>query len=751
MRTRSRRRYLLCAFVAAGIGIFVPMIWDMSQYEQLMRASFALFAFFFAMYAWRCMLEAMHLSMYAKMRDEGNDYWKAYVEHYGIFTLPFAKEAFMRLGIPLQAVRRDELHLSGQEFASCMTSVYAHNQEFRAFLESRGVTKDHWTGVWSWMERREREIMNNAYIFDKEHRKHMHSLGETFSYGQTFALSEYGRHVQGISVSASWEHFYARAFSLLAQALGKSAGANAVIVSSSVDDAREYVYAFVPHLEGKKWIELNTDAVIALRQPEAFEHVLRKVLLEAASAGNVVLVIPHITDLLSAAHVIGSDAELIMSEYMRHPDLHIVMLVDRASFHSTLETSVSLMQAAEKIELDEVAPEMLGNIAEQEVIAVERRYGILFSYQALQFIVESVIRYGSERMHDALKDYLDEIAVHNRKHRKKNRFITENIAKSYIAEKTGIQGTFADVSDTHHSIDIRTVLSKRVKGQDEAIAAVAEAMERMRAGLTSSKRPLGTFLFLGPTGVGKTETAKALAYAYFGNEEKMLRLDMNEFSSGGSVAQLIGSFETGESGVLTSGVRDAGHGVILFDEIEKAHEKVKDLLLQMLDEGYITDARGNRANAKNFIIIATSNAGSDEIYVAHASGHAVEKNVLVQHIIEKGIFKPEFLNRFDEIAVFKPLGERQLAAIASLMLQAYADELYKKKAIRLRQTPELVEYIIGNIDNKTFGGREIRRVIQHAIEGSVAKDILQGKARAGNTLAFAYNKAENRLIASYGA
>jgi ATP-dependent Clp protease ATP-binding subunit ClpA len=229
----------------------------------------------------------------------------------------------------------------------------------------------------------------------------------------------------------------------------------------------------------------------------------------------------------------------------------------------------------------------------------------------------------------------------------------------------------------------------------------------------------------------------------------MTRFDMSEFSDAASIARLIGSFETGEAGLLASRARDAGHGVVLFDEIEKAHEKVRDLMLQILDEGYFTDARGNKVNMKNFIMIATSNAGSGEIYEAGTKGVNTDKKMLVDHIIEQGVFKPEFLNRFDEIAVFNALGDRQLASIVSLKLEKYASDLYEKKAVHLTVTPVLVEQVMKGIENKAFGGREIQRAIQNSVESLIAKDIISGRAKAGSTVSFAYNNEEKSLVTMY--
>ncbi len=745
-RQRRRRIYLLLSLLAGLCAIMAH------QYVLVLQAASA---FFFASYMWKSMLEAMYLSLYIKAAAEGIDYWAAFARQYTLLKAPFAAEALLRLGMSFGDIPEGTgISGEGDDFETYVGSVFANNQNLRVLLEKRGVTKEHWTGVWTWLERREREALEYSLILDDKHIQHIPSIGEAFSYGQTFALSRAGREMSGLSLPQSMEHFYARAFSLLESSLKKSQGSNVIIISQSTDDAEEYVRAFIPHMGKKKFIELDTEMLIGEKDVRVFEKIFTQVLMEAGRAGNIILVIPHSTALIDAGHNMGYDATLALAEYMKNPHLHIMLLADRQSYHATLETNVSIMQAADKIELDAIAPGLLQNIAETEVLRSEYRHQVLFSYQALCSIVDAVVRYGSERMHDTLKDYLDEAALFAKKHTQKKgfTFITDALVKQYIGEKTGTQGTFIDASGPQgvgQPVNIKDILARRVRGQEAAVTAVAQALERVKAGLGSAKRPLGTFLFLGPTGVGKTETAKALAEAYFGNEDSMLRFDMSEFSDAGALARLIGSFEMGEVGMLASKARDAQHGVILFDEIEKANEKVRDLMLQILDEGYFTDAHGGKVNMKNFIMIATSNAGSGEIYDADSRGQSIDKKMLVQHIIDHGIFRPEFLNRFDEIAVFNSLGDRQLASIASLKLAQYADTVYQKKAIHVHVTQALVDFLMDHIENKAFGGREIQRTIQNYVESLIAKDILDGKAQAGSTVSFVYNPEAHSLETVY--
>lgn len=749
-RVQRRRTYLVIALLTGVFAIFGPRTYSLFAQEIIVRSLVVVCSFTFTAYIWKSLLEAMYLSLYRRAEVSGIDYWVEFIKQYGIWKLPFATEACLRLGISWDSIDKDlMLTGSGEDFATYITRVFTDNQSLRAILEKQGITKAHWVGAWSWCERREREMIERAYILDAEHMKYMPSIGEAFAFGQVYKLNRYGNELRAMTLSASVEHFYARTFALFQQSLKKSAGANIILIAQSIEEGVEYITAFIPHYPKKKYISLDTQSLLGIKDAELFQHVFGSLLRESVRAGNIVFVIPNIAALIAAGHTIGYDVALALSEYMQHPELHIVMITDRYQYHTTLETHISLVQASEKIELDALAPELLQTVAEEEVLSVEYRREVFFTYAAIAYIVESVIRYGSERMHDTLKDYLDECALYARSHKVAHGIITLALTQSFVGEKQGTEGTLVDTRSEVQRVPLQEVLSRRVKGQDAAIDAVARALDRVRAGLGSSKRPLGTFLFLGPTGVGKTEMAKALAEAYFSNEEKILRFDMSEFSDAGALNRLIGSFEIGEIGILAGKARDVEHGVILFDEIEKAHEKVRDLMLQILDEGYFTDARGGKVNMKNFIMIATSNAGSDEIYNGSMSGKLPDKTALIGHIIDQGIFRPEFINRFDEVAIFSPLGDQELAAIAEQKLLQYEARLYEKKAIHVNITPVLVAFIMNHIENKAFGGREITRTIQNYIESIIAKDLVDGTARAGTTVTLTYNNDEHRLMSNY--
>ncbi|MEG1290835.1 MAG: ATP-dependent Clp protease ATP-binding subunit, partial [Lachnospiraceae bacterium] len=290
---------------------------------------------------------------------------------------------------------------------------------------------------------------------------------------------------------------------------------------------------------------------------------------------------------------------------------------------------------------------------------------------------------------------------------------------------------------------MESVLHKRVVGQEEAVSAVARAVRRGRVGLKDPNRPIGSFLFLGPTGVGKTEISKALAEAMFGSEQAIIRVDMSEYMEKHSVSKMIGSppgyvgYE--EGGQLSEKVRRNPYSVILFDEIEKAHPDVFNVLLQVLDDGHITDAQGRQINFKDTIIIMTSNAGAQSIIEPKKLGFAsVEdakenyermKNGVMEEV--RRIFKPEFLNRIDETIVFHALTKEDMTKIVTLMAKVLIERCSTQMGITLNITSSVKKYIVETAFDPKYGARPLRRMIQNKIEDGLAEEVLSGKISRG--------------------
>jgi len=284
-------------------------------------------------------------------------------------------------------------------------------------------------------------------------------------------------------------------------------------------------------------------------------------------------------------------------------------------------------------------------------------------------------------------------------------------------------------------LHMEEALHKRLIGQDEAINVVSNAIRRARAGLSDPNRPIGSFIFLGPTGVGKTELCKALAQFLFDTSEAMVRLDMSEFMEKHSVARLIGAppgyvgYE--EGGYLTEAIRRRPYSVILLDEIEKAHPDVFNILLQVLDDGRLTDGQGRTVDFRNTVIVMTSNLGSHLIQEMNNSPYNEVKKAVMELVGQH--FRPEFINRIDDVVVFHALTQEQIASIATIQI-AYLQQRLKQQDIGLNMTPEALQYLAEKGFDPVYGARPLKRSIQQKLENPLAQDLLTGKFKSGDMI-----------------
>ena len=332
--------------------------------------------------------------------------------------------------------------------------------------------------------------------------------------------------------------------------------------------------------------------------------------------------------------------------------------------------------------------------------------------------------------------------------------VTENEVAEVVSVWTKVPVSKLTESDTERLKNLEKILQKRVIGQDEAVSAVARAVKRGRVGLKDPKRPIGSFLFLGPTGVGKTELSKALAEALFGKEEAMIRVDMSEYMEKHSVSKMIGSppgyVGHEEGGQLSDQVRTHPYSVLLFDEIEKAHPDVFNVLLQVLDDGHITDSQGRKVDFSNTVIIMTSNAGAKAIIDPKKLGFAAKEDKvgdykkMKQGVMEevKQIFRPEFLNRIDEMIVFHTLDKENMKKIVSLLCNEFTGRLEKQMNIHLKLRNSAKELIVEKGTDTKYGARPLRRALQTELEDKLADAILNGDIRPGDHVEAGASKKE---------
>ena len=398
--------------------------------------------------------------------------------------------------------------------------------------------------------------------------------------------------------------------------------------------------------------------------------------------------------------------------------------------------------------MDEAAArvKLNSNVKSEERIALEKKHETLEKEKEQAIMNEDYdeamkIKQAQEVNREKLSKLIEK---EDKKKKKTEITVTENDIAEVIAKWTKIPVKKLEMEEATRLQQLEEVLHNRVIGQEEAVKAVSKAVRRGRVGLKDPNRPIGSFLFLGPTGVGKTELSKALAEAVFGTEKAIIRVDMSEYMEKHSVSKLIGSppgyvgFE--EGGQLSEKVRRNPYSVLLFDEIEKAHPDVFNILLQVLDNGHITDSQGRKISFKNCVIIMTSNAGASRIITPKTLGFSSKQDAkanyekMKQGVMEevKHMFKPEFLNRIDEIIVFHSLEKAEIKKIVLLMMQSLMDRAKEQLRIEMEVKEEVLEFITEESYDVTYGARPIRRAIQTKVEDPMADAILDGSIKAGD-------------------
>ena len=546
-----------------------------------------------------------------------------------------------------------------------------------------------------------------------------------------------------------------------------------------------------------------------------FEERIKKVIAEVMEDGEVLLFIDEIHTIIGAGGAEGAiDASNILKPSLARGELQLIGATTIEEYRKYIEKDSALERRFQPVTVEEPSEEEAVAILKGLRGRYEAHHHVTITDEALTAAVKLSARYINDRfMPDKAIDVIDEAAskvrltafveppeikdlekeiekledqkeaairdeayekagaIKKKQEKKKEKIdkIREKWQKDKDTRKQVVdEGEIADVVSSWTKIPVRkleegesqrlknleSILHERVIGQEEAVTAVAKAIRRGRVGLKDPKRPIGSFLFLGPTGVGKTELSKALAEAMFGTENALIRVDMSEYMEKHSVSKMIGSppgyVGYDEGGQLSEKVRRNPYSVILFDEIEKAHPDVFNILLQVLDDGHITDAQGRKIDFKNTVIIMTSNAGAESIISPKRLGFgavADEKadyKVMKDRVMEevKHLFKPEFINRIDEIIVFHPLNKGHMKDIVTIMLKEIMKRTKEQMNITLSVDEAAKEFLINKGYDEKYGARPLRRTIQSSLEDRLAEEILDGAVKEGDEVLVSQGEAE---------
>lgn len=628
-----------------------------------------------------------------------------------------------------------------------VSAVYDADKSFQNFLSQNSINKEEFIGTANWVMNVENQKLRRDRFWSRENLGAIPSIGTSWSYGVSTDLGKYGisfENSTNISSLLIENGYRNREVLALEGVLLRRAEANAIIIDDSEAVAKDIVGRFLkriklgispPALEHKTIIELDWHALTATyKNKNELEGELLKILNQSVSAGNVILYITDLSGLVSSVKTLGINLPSLLSTYLSSDSLPVIASATNADFHFFIETVPTLLEKFERIIPDPAGAKASIEALLEQIPTIENQYKLIFSFPSILALVNSADRYVSYgEMPGKALDMLTEIAPWALE--RKIAVLKESDVATFVSEKTGITTGAIKENEAIKIEHLEELLHQRVVGQNEAIKGVSDSIKRSRAGVGNPKKPLASFLFIGPTGVGKTEVSKALAESFFGDEKKMIRFDMTEYNGPDATAELIGDFTMNKSGLLASKVRDNPYSILLLDEFEKAAPDVLDLFLQILDEGMFTDALGRQVICRNLIIIATSNAGSNLIWDIAKSGGDVtkSKDLIINSIIKDKIFRPELLNRFDSVILFHPLQNKELESIARLELEKLAKRL-KEQNIELVINDEVVSFLVEKGSDPQFGGRSINRAIQKTIENLIANKIVTGQSKPGTKI-----------------
>ncbi len=496
---------------------------------------------------------------------------------------------------------------------------------------------------------------------------------------------------------------------------------------------RSYSGESLSQVNFKRFLELDLSSLVSHAEGvEETESLLDSVFSEAENAGNVVLIINDIDNFMSGEQRPGIvDISGVLNSYLHLPSFALIGVTSYEGFHNNIEKN-PISSLMEKVEVGRVNKEETLWLLERRALALERKYHKLIPFCSLKKIISLSDRYIQDHpFPEKAVDLLEEAMVHIEQ--QKVKILLPKHIERLVSEKTEIPVGEIDEKEREILLNMERLLHERIVDQEQAVSAVSKALRRSRAQVDTRKALIGSFLFLGPTGTGKTEMAKAITDVYFGSKDRMIRLDMSEFQTVRDLGRLIGS--PGKEGVLTLKVKEDPFSLLLFDEIEKAHPDILNLFLQLLDEGHITDGMGKKVDFRNTMVIATSNAGYQTIL------DAIEKNEnwsdlkkrILRRLFKESTFRPEFVNRFDEVVLFKPLSKEELFMVAGMQLEDLRKGL-KEKEIDLQITEELKRRVVEMSYDPVFGAREMQRVIQDNIGDALSSVILKKEVKEGDSL-----------------
>ena len=578
---------------------------------------------------------------------------------------------------------------------------------------------------------------------------------QTIRRAETRILDQYSRDLTELALSGATDPVVGRESEILraVQILSRRTKNNPVLVGepgvgkTAVAEGLAMLVArgeAPAELARKRIVSLDIPAMLAgTKYRGDFEERVKAVLKDVKRAGDVILFIDELHTIIGAGSAEGAiDAANILKPALGRGEVQIIGATTPEEYRRHIEKDAALERRFQPVKVGEPDREQTMEMLRSVRTPLERHHGVRLTAGAMRAAYELSVRYINDRfLPDKAIDLLDEAAAAVHVAGERITVETQDVAQ-VVSMWTGVPVTGLDADESLRLLTLEKQLRERIIGQDEAVSAVARAIRRGRVGLKDPGRPVGSFLFLGPTGVGKTELCRALAATVYGDEGAMIRLDMSEYMEKHSVSRLIGSppgyvgYEDG--GQLTEKVRRKPWSVVLFDEIEKAHEDVWGILLQIMDDGHLTDSAGRRIDFSNTVIVMTSNIGAKAItenrpQLGFTGGGEPDGETMRSRVMEelRATFRPEFLNRVDETIIFRRLGEEDMLEITQTMLTQVAGR-FSALGLELSVPQETAQWLAHEGYDERFGARPLRRTMQHSLEDTAADMLLDGRIARGD-------------------
>lgn len=578
-------------------------------------------------------------------------------------------------------------------------------------------------------------------------------IARDFSFGYIPTLKRFGQNLSGGAGLTVDLEAHVQARDQLIQTFGSGGRQNVALIGPTGVGKTTVVQAFAELLldataklpESLKFRQvflLDSSALISAAPGRGeLEGLVTTVLNEAYMAKNIIICLDN-AQLFFEEGVGSVDLSNLLLPILEAGNLRMILTMDEQRFLQIGQRNPALVNSLNRINVDAASEDETMAAMQDQLIMIEFQHKVGYMYQALQEAYKLSERYVHElAMPGRAMKLLESAASYA-----EGGLVTGNSVVAAIEKTMGIKvGVADDEAERQKLLNLEDLIHQRMINQTRAVAVVSDALRRARAGVRNQNRPIGTFLFLGPTGVGKTELAKALAEVYFGGEDRIVRLDLNEYVRQEDVARLIADGAQDPSS-LTAQAMKQPFSVVLLDEIEKAHPQVLTTLLQLLDEGILRDINNREVSFRDAIIIATSNAGADRIREYIERGYKLEQfeKQFVDELINTNQFRPEFLNRFDEIVVFRPLGKPELMQVIDLILAGVNKTMASQK-VSIHVAEDAKAFLVDRGYDPRLGARPMRRVVQRAVENVVAKQMLAGSATPGSVIEITLEQVQQIL------